>query len=75
MTRYRLVSQQNEGRLQISSVIIGEDEIHEQLAAEALLHLMSGWEVHLEEHVVRCRKGDIERTITVRSSEWANDSI
>lgn len=74
MNRYRIVTQLNDGAPNISSVLIGEDEVEEQLAAEALLHQLAGWEVTVGERTLTCRRDDLVRIVTVRLSDWANDT-
>jgi hypothetical protein len=43
---YRLVHEQN-GHEHVSTVVLGEHEVSEQLKAEAGLHLFGGWAVTL----------------------------
>ena len=63
-SRWRLVQQQNDGVEHVSSVVIGRDELAEQLRAELELHLGAGWE--LGEWSFVLKKGDVVRRIGVR---------
>ena len=75
MSRYRLVSTQNDGTANVSSVILGEDEVQEHLDLEMSLHQMAGWTVTRGDETVVCRKGGVTRVISVRVSHAMNDKL
>lgn len=53
-TRYRLIYRQG-GRTHISSVVLGPDEVDEDLAAEADMHALDGWTVTKGDRVIVAR--------------------
>ena len=55
MTRWRIVDEQG-GRTHVSTVVLAEDEIDEQLAAEAFIHSCAGWAVTPGRRLLVCRK-------------------
>jgi hypothetical protein len=55
MTRWRLVDEQN-GNVRVSSVVLAEAEVDEQIAAEAYLHSLAGWAVTEGQRIIVCRK-------------------
>lgn len=72
--RYREVTIQN-GKRHVHSVLLAEDEVQEMLDAEALLHKMGGWRVTPGDRLLVCRKGSIERIITVVESDAHSDAL
>lgn len=72
--RYRMVTTQD-GNTHVHSVLLAEDEVQESLDAEALLHKMGGWRVTPGDRLLVCRKGSIERIITVVESDPHDDFI
>ncbi len=76
MTRWRLVEEQD-GTTHVSSVVLGECEIDEQIQAEADLHALAGWAVTLGVRVVVCRKWDSGVVRTIRAVEFdpMHDSV
>lgn len=75
MKRYRLTSQRIGGTPHVSSVLLAEDEVEEQLEAEALLHRMSGWVVTEGDRTLVCRRGTLVRVIGVRESDPMHDTL
>lgn len=73
MSRWRLVDEQN-GRVHVSTVVLAEDEIDEQLGAEAYLHRLAGWTVTEGDRVVVCRKRDTCRVIRAAEFDAMHDS-
>lgn len=55
MTRWRLVDEQG-GRTRVSTVVLAESEVDEQLEAEAFLHSVAGWAVTQGQRIIVCRK-------------------
>lgn len=76
--RYRLVSTQG-AEDHVNSVVLSEEEAREYLQVEADIHENFGWEVTRGEDVVVARKyterGLIERTVTIRESDWSQDEV
>lgn len=66
MSRWRLVDEQN-GRTHVSSVVLAEDEVDEQIEAEAYLHSLAGWAVTPGQRIIVCRKALGPHVGTVRT--------
>jgi len=75
VSRYRLVTTQNDGAPHVSSVILGEGEVQEHLDLEMSLHQMAGWTVTRGDETVVCRKGGVTRVISVRASDAMKDTL
>lgn len=67
MTRWRLVDEQG-GNVHVSTVVLAEHEVEEQLAAEAFLHQLGGWAVTPGDRLIVCRKRGVTRI--VRAAEF-----
>lgn len=73
MSRWRLVSEQNGNPPQVSTVVLGADEVADHLAAEAELHALAGWQVTCGENVVICRKGNTTRAVSAVEFDAMDD--
>jgi hypothetical protein len=74
-TRYRIVRDQD-GREEVSSVVLGEDEIAEHLDYEATMHSAAGWNVtRLADGSVVASKLGVSRFIRARGFEPMADRL
>jgi hypothetical protein len=58
----RLVEEQG-GKTFVRTVVLADDEVAEQLVAEALLHRLAGWDVAVDRDEVVCSRGRTIRRI------------
>lgn len=75
MSRYRLVTQQDDGAPHVSVRVIGESEIEWELDAEAVIHQLGGWKIERSERTLICRKGGIIRTIIAKETTPMEDDL
>jgi threonine dehydratase len=69
-----MVSVQN-GKEHVSTVVLGREELDEQMKAEAEMHVVAGWEVLKSRDGLwmMARKGNIVREVFVREYDALKD--